>query len=192
MNLAVMGVLLALALFAAMVLLGMLGFNLRRWMHGKVEDESTLGVGSLDAAVFGLLGLLLAFTFSGAAGRFDERRALIAQEANEIGTAYLRINLLPAAAQPAMRDSFRRYVDARLAAYAKVEDFPASEAGFALADSLQTDIWNQAVAATGSGPSTAGMLFLPAVNDMFSITTTRKMARMTHPPLIIFVMRATR
>ena len=53
------------------------------------------GVGVIDGAVFALPGLLLAFTFSGAAARFDTRRHLIVEEANAIGTAYLRLDLLP-------------------------------------------------------------------------------------------------
>jgi hypothetical protein len=52
--------------------------------------------GAVAAAIFGLMGLLIAFTFSGAASRFDERRHLIVQEANAIGTFYLRLDLLPA------------------------------------------------------------------------------------------------
>src|SRR5262245_57741494 len=61
------------------------------------------GLGVVDGAVFGLLGLLVAFTFSGAAARFDLRRDLIVQETNAIGTAYLRLDLLPPAAQPPLR-----------------------------------------------------------------------------------------
>src|SRR5437879_73732 len=72
------------------------------------------GGGAVEAALFGLLGLLIAFTFSGAATRFDTRRQLIIDEANMIGTAYLRIDLLPADAQPALREKFRQYVDSRL------------------------------------------------------------------------------
>jgi hypothetical protein len=68
----------------------------------------------VDTAVFGLLGLLMAFTFSGAATRFEGRRHLIVEEANDIGTAYLRIDVLPAAAQPALREPFRQYLDSRL------------------------------------------------------------------------------
>ncbi len=54
--------------------------------------------------MFALLGLLVAFTFSGAASRFEDRRHLISEEANAIGTAYLRLDLLPSDAQPPLRD----------------------------------------------------------------------------------------
>ena len=109
--------LLAVGLFAAMVILQELGrrFALRR--AARDPEGARAGAGVVDGAIFALLGLLIAFTFSGAASRFDERRKLIVEEANAIGTAYLRIDLLPAAAQGEMRESFRRYLDARLAAY---------------------------------------------------------------------------
>ncbi len=67
----------------------------------------------MEGALFGLLGLLIAFTFSGAAGRFQSRRELITSETNTIGTAWLRLDLLPAAVQPSARESMRQYVDAR-------------------------------------------------------------------------------
>ena len=69
-------------------------------------DGLAKGSGAAEAAVFGLLGLLIAFTFSGAASRFEDRRHLITEEANAIGTAYLRIDLLPGDAQPASASCF--------------------------------------------------------------------------------------
>src|SRR5215218_3538314 len=86
------------------------------------DAEHSRSGGVMDGSVFGLLGLLLAFTFSGAASRFDDRRNLIVDEANAIGTAWLRIDLLPPSTQPAIRDGFRRYLDARLAAYRSLPD----------------------------------------------------------------------
>ena len=56
------------------------------------------------------MGLMIAFTFSGAAARYEMRRQLTVEEANAIGTAYLRLDLLPVASQPALREKFRRYV----------------------------------------------------------------------------------
>jgi hypothetical protein len=88
----------------------------------------TKGAGAAEAAVFGLLGLLIAFTFSGAASRFEDRRDLIAAESNAIGTAYLRIDLLPGDAQPDIGALFRRYADARLATYRDVADQTATQA----------------------------------------------------------------
>src|SRR4051812_9235058 len=69
------------------------------------------GSAAVQAAVAGLVSLLLAFTVSGAAQRFDMRRTLIVDEANAISTAYLRLDLVPDAARPPLQQKFRTYVD---------------------------------------------------------------------------------
>ena len=91
------------------------------------------------------LGLLLAFSFSGAASRFEDRRHLITAETNAIGTAYLRVDLLPADARPAMKELFRRYVDSRLATYRNPQDLAATKASLAEDGDLQGQIWAKAV-----------------------------------------------
>jgi hypothetical protein len=149
------------------------------------------GLSAVDGAVFGLMGLLMAFTFGSAAARFETRRDLIVEEANDIGTAYLRLDLLPAAQQPSLRDAFRRYVDVRLALYRKVADLESAKAELARMTDLQKEIWEGAVAAcreSGSQPAT--MLLLPALNAMIDITTVRTVALQTHQPTVIFVMLA--
>ncbi|HEX6722674.1 MAG TPA: hypothetical protein VF107_14000, partial [Burkholderiaceae bacterium] len=113
-NPAVVGSGFAVLLFLGIVLCLALGRWLRRRTISRPDGAGQLlNVASLEAAVFGLLGLLIAFTFSGALTRFDLRRAQVVDEANAIGTAYLRIDLLPASAQPRLRETFRQYVDAR-------------------------------------------------------------------------------
>jgi hypothetical protein len=175
--------------------LGMLLFleiGRRIAIRRQKEDSGTAGegIGAVDGAVFALLGLLIAFTFSGASSRFDTRRQLIVEETNSIGTAYLRLDLLPADAQSALRESFRRYLDARIEVYRKLPDVAAAKAHLAKADELQKQIWRQAVAASraeGALPA-ASILLLPALNAMIDITTTRTMATLMHPPAIVFVM----
>jgi hypothetical protein len=147
-------------------------------------------VGSLEAAVFALLGLIIAFTFSGALSRFDSRRVQVVQEANAIGTAWLRLDLLPAQAQPKLRATFRAYVDSRIATYRALPDIEGARHALALSRELQDEIWEQAVAATrppGVRPD-AAMLLVPALNDMFDITTARAAATQIHPPAIVYVM----
>ena len=165
----------------------------RRVARRRLKDQSaggSEGVGAVDGAVFALLGLLIAFTFSGASARFDTRRHLIVEETNNIGTAYLRLDLLPAEARRTLRENFRRYLDLRIEAYRKLPDIAAARELLGTATELQGDIWRQAIAASrmeGAAPS-APMLLLPALNAMFDITTTRTMASEMHPPAIVFVM----
>jgi hypothetical protein len=182
-------------LFALLLLAGMLlvleagrRVGLSRRATESADERS--GLGAVEGAVFALFGLLMAFTFSGAASRFSEKRMLIAEEVNDVGTAYLRIDLVPEEAQPALRDLFRQYVDSRLATYRKLPDMAAARVEMARSRKLGGEIWARAVAATrvqGSYPG-AGRLLLPALNSMLDIATTRTMALQAHPPGFIYVL----
>jgi hypothetical protein len=139
--------------------------------------------------VFGLFGLLVAFTFAAAASRFEARRELIVAEANEIGTAWLRLDLLPAAAQPSLRAKFRDYADARLAAFRDVADVEATQRDVERARALQGEIWAEAIAATGGATqSSTPMLVLSSLNSMFDVMTTRMMGARAHTPTVIIAL----
>jgi len=73
-----------------------IGFRIGLASSKRNNELAYEGTGTIDPAVFALLGLLLGFSFAGAMSRFDARRQLIVKEANTIGTAYLRVDLLPA------------------------------------------------------------------------------------------------
>jgi len=177
------------ALFLMMLVFLEVGRRIGARRLAQEPGGTPSGVGAVDGAVFGLLGLLVAFTFSGAAARFDTRRELIVEEANAIGTAYLRLDLLPPDAQSALRETFRRYVDSRLEVYRKLPDIAAAEAELSKSNALQKEIWEHAVAASRADASrSATMLLVPALNAMIDITTTRTMAAQMHPPLVIFAM----
>ncbi len=103
--------LVSLGLFIGMM--SLFGLGRRLGLSCSTKDDGK-GSGSLETAVFGLLGLLLAFTFSGAASRFEDRRHVIAEEANAIGTAYLRLDLLPQSAQTEIKPLVVQYTDMRL------------------------------------------------------------------------------
>jgi hypothetical protein len=170
-----------------MLLLLEIGRRLGR-RRREQDPEASLS-GAVDAAVFALLGLLVAFTFAGAAARFDERRQLVTEEANAIGTAYLRIDVLPEGAQAPLRDLFRRYVDSRLETYRRLPDIEAAMKEWDRSVEIQERIWASAVAACHeSGSSQAAMLLLPALNEMIDISTTRLMSTRIHPPTIVFIM----
>lgn len=190
MELALIASLATAGLFFGMLAFGEIGRRIGIKRLARDPEGLAKGVGAAEAAVFGLLGLLIAFTFSGAASRFEDRRHLITAEANAIGTAYLRVDLLPADAQPEVRDLFRRYLDIRSTVYRNAEDLPATKAKLAEAEELQRDIWDKAVKAsrTPGTPTQVPMLLLPALNEMIDITTTRAMATQNHPPLVVFLL----
>jgi hypothetical protein len=182
--------------FAAFLLLMLLASELGRRLGvaqiARDPEGLARGIGAAEAAVFGLLGLLLAFSFSGAASRFEDRRHLVTAEANAIGTAYLRLDLLSPDAQPELKELFRDYVDTRLSSYRDVADMEATLASLADDATIQSEIWTRAIAETTRPgmPTPPAMLLLPALNEMIDITTTRVMATRNHPPLVVFIMLA--
>lgn len=128
MNLWQSEITLALALLASLLLCVEIG----RWLGRRREDQhpgqpADDGAGPLDAAVFALVGLLIAFCFSRAASRLALRREMIVTHANSIRTAWLRIDLLPDDTQPALRQTLRDYVDVLLLARNASDRDPSPE-----------------------------------------------------------------
>ena len=167
----------ALLLLPAMILLLELGRRLRRRRTGGE------GSSAIEGAIFGLFGLLLAFTFSGAVSRYDNHRLLLTEEVNDIGTAYLRLDLLPPQMQPELRQLFRDYTNSRLGLFDAVGDEITPETL-----RLQGTIWQRATTAAsspGASPD-AVKLLLPAINDMIDITSTRQNAFNMHPPPVVY------
>jgi hypothetical protein len=188
-NFGLVGFLILIFVFACTLALLHLGRRIGIQRRAFDPEGAAAGLGTVEGAVFGLMGLLLAFTFSGAASRFEVRRQLIVEETNAIGTAYLRLDLLPLDRQPGLREDFRNYVDARLSVYRKLPDLEASRAETVKATALQGQIWSQAVAGCKELNSPAATsLVLSSLNEMIDITTTRAVALRAHPPAIIFLM----
>ena len=180
---------LALLLFGCILACLEVGRRLGRVRHLADPESARAGAVAVEGAVFGLMGLLIAFTFSGALQRWEVRRTLVVQEANDIGTAWLRLDLLPVKAQTPLRELFRRYLDSRLAVYERLPDPLAARAELAKSEILQREIWSSAVAAClRPDGERARLLLLPALNEMLDITTTRTMALLTHPPTVVYLL----
>lgn len=179
----------SIILFLGMVACLDFGYRIGCSSTRKTPDSAHEGIGAIEAAVFALLGLLLGFSFAGGISRLDTRRQLIVQEANAIGTAYLRLDELPAAEQPELRRLFHEYLDARLEVYGKLPDQHAVALELAHCAQLQQEIWTRAVTASRGDPTNnAARLLLPAINEMIDVTTTRTMALHTHLPSLIFAL----
>jgi hypothetical protein len=182
--------LVSLLLFFGMLISMEAGRRLAVTRRSKESEGERNSLGIIEGAIFAMFGLVVAFTFSGAASRFNEKRMLIAEEVNTIETAYLRVKLLSPVAQPELRELFRRYVDSRVATYSKLPDMEAAEREMGRYKQVQHEIWMKSVAASrlpDSHPD-AGKLLLPALNNMIDISTTRTMALRIHPPRVIFAL----
>ncbi|MBC7927657.1 MAG: DUF4239 domain-containing protein, partial [Bryobacteraceae bacterium] len=186
MNPATWAIAVAVGLFLGVLACLELGYRLARRQTEQPELAQE-GIGAIEAAVFALLGLLLGFSFAGGTTRLDSRRQLIVQEANAIGTAYLRLDLLGAADQPDMRGLFREYLEKRLRVYQVLPDLRATERELADAAGIQQRIWSRAIVASRADPThISSKLLLPALNEMFDVTSARTVALYTHLPALIF------
>lgn len=184
------------ALFAAFLFAGILGCMRLGWRIGRkrllsLGEDSQIGLGAVDGAIYGLMGLLIAFTFTGAATRFDARRNLVTEHANAIGTAWLRLDLLSGPDREKARDGFRRYVDTQLEIVRSAGDSKTSQGGVDQLSEIQKEIWEVLMHAVRNDKSQPlAQTVLPPANEMFDLTTSRLMAAQQHPPLAILIMLA--
>lgn len=149
--------------------------------------ESRKGLAAVDGVIFSLLGLLVAFTFYGAAERFDARRKLVIDEADAIGGAWSRLDLLDNDDRTALQELIRQYLDARLGTYRKPSQAAAAETSLARSLKLQDEIWQRGlVACAKPSPLPVANLLIPSLSEMFRVAYVRVTTARIHPPNIIF------
>ena len=146
-------------------------------------------IGTIQGAVLGLLGLLLAFSFAAAATRFIERQDLITQEANAIGTAYLRADLLEPPQRAELRAALRRYTEHRVTASRRLSAVPHPDV-LAEVERLHADIWRAASAGVVARPAVT-VAVLDPVNEVIGLHTTRLAAGRKHLPLPVTLLLVT-
>jgi hypothetical protein len=148
------------------------GYRFGKWRHSKRPDERDQPVGSMVGSILGLLALVLGFTFSLAASRFEARRQTVLEEANAIGTTYLRAGLLAEPEQSRTRDLLRNYVDVRIVRN-KLSDL--SEIVMR-SEAIHEQLWSQATAAAEKNPNSiiAGV-YLQSLNNLIDLHAKRVM-----------------
>ena len=145
------------------------GYRLGRYRHKRSEEEKESPVGSMAGATLGLLAFLLAFTFGLAANRFDTRRQLLLDEANALGTTWLRAGFVPEHRQE-IRALLREYVDVRLEG---VRSGKAQE-GMRRSEQLHNQLWAQAVDLAEKNPASIAVgLFVQSLNEVIDLHSKR-------------------
>ena len=148
------------------------GYRLGRYRRNRHEQEKETPVGTMVGATLGLLAFILAFTFGLAAARFDTRRQVLLDEANAIGTTYLRAGMLPERREE-IRALLRNYVDTRLEA---VRSGNIAE-GMRESENIQNDVWTHAIAVGEKNPNSIVVgLFVQSLNDMIDLHAKRVQA----------------
>ncbi len=175
--------------FALMLLAVEVGFRLGRRAESSTKPATKSQIAIVEAALLGILALLLGFTMSMAVSRFDARKQLVLAEANAIGTSYLRTRLLPAPDGPEIASLLRQYIQVRV-------QYGNSGDGLAPLDDLhtqtthlQTEIWTRAAAYAQKDPNPvkAGLL-LQSLNEAIDMETARWTAVQNHvPPNVIYI-----
>lgn len=165
------------ATLAVLLGAGEAGYRLGARFLARTSDPIRSQIGTIQAAMFGLLGLLLAFTFAMAAQRYDARKQLVLQESNAIGTTYLRARLLPEPERAEARRLLRAYVDERL----RLNDGESER--------LHAALWDLAAkSAERDARSVSSGLFIASLNEVIDLHSKRAVAIANHVPESILVL----
>ena len=148
--------------------------------------------GSIQGAVLGLLGLLLGFSFAMAVGRHDTRRLLAVEEANSIGTTWLRTEFLGETRAAEARELLRRYTGHHLQAYRTANDPAAFSKLMAESTGIQNQLWKIASEAAAEKPDAVTASFINTLNETIDLQTSRIAASRNHVPgavwLLLFIV----
>lgn len=176
------------ALFVICLGLGMeLGYRLGRWRHAQTTDEKEQPVGAMVASILGLLALVLGFTFSLAASRFDARRMAVLEEANAIGTTALRARLLHEPQRSQILGYLREYANMRVKAVQQGgKDAPEA---LTRSEELHELLWQEAgAAAAQDNHSIVTGIFIQSLNEVIDLHATRILLGMrSRIPLVIWI-----
>ncbi len=166
---------------------GQLGFLSARRTSLNAAESTAFGV--VQTTAFTLLSLLLAFSFSLALSRYDARRELVTKEANAIGTAILRTDLLYPEAGTQERALLNDYLNERLTYLSSSSEAEQAAAETRAAD-LQHRMWTIAASEVQRGRrSTATPLFVASLNDVIDISLMQRAAQRAHvPDLIVYIL----
>lgn len=171
--------LIGIALFLTL----MLFFRLGLWLRSRTthHDARTDDEGYLLSAALALLGLLIAFTFSLALNRYDSRRTLVVQEANAIGTAWLRAGLTDKQDGRTLQRSIARYADIRLRLPQSSNQEEATKIE-AESTKSQMILWQDMKTDIATLPAPIATTLITAINEMFDVAAARKAERAAHIP----------
>jgi len=152
--------------FVVMCLSAQAGLFLRRrWL--RPEDGTDEDFGLIVSATLTLLGLIIGFSFSMAVGRYDQRKNYEEEEANAIGTEYLRAGLLPAADAVKVRALLKSYLDERILFY-KTRDQDELLRTNAATAQLQNELWAAVSTSAGAQPTPVTALAVAGMNDVLN------------------------
>ncbi len=162
------------------------------WVLGRrrpLDDEVRSDFSTILAATLTLLGLMIGFSFSMAVSRYDQRKDYEEAEANAIGTAYVRADLLPAGPAAAVRTLLSSYLDERILAYTTNDQSKLPEID-ARSAQLQADLWSAVHAPANANPTPVIALAVSGMNDVLNSQGYTQAANRNRIPTAAWVLLA--
>jgi hypothetical protein len=187
------GLLIAIILFFVLIIATAIGYRFGIRQAPITNDVNRSQFATIQGALLGLLALLLGFTFAMTISRFDTRKNLVLEEANAIGTTYLRAQLLPDPYNAEVSDLLRQYIDVRLDFYNAGVDEKKLRAATEQTELLHRQLWSRATAGAkvDSHSITTG-LFIQSLNEVIDLHEKRIIALRNRVPdsvmLLLFIV----
>jgi hypothetical protein len=175
-------------LLAAMLVAIEVGYRAGAALRKRQPKQSGLDLGTIQGAVLGLLGLLLAFTYSYVSGRAEMRKQAVVEEANAIGTAYLRTQLMAEPIRSELREALRVYAQTRIIDDEVAGNREKFQVAVTASAQAQDKLWPIVAKLDGKKSTPADALMIAAVNEVLDMHTRRVAATRDRLPAPVFLL----
>ncbi|WP_264520725.1 hypothetical protein [Flavobacterium sp. N1994] len=176
----------SLLLFILMISATFIGVKIGNKINNNKQSKKNL---TETSAHIGLLFFLLAFTFGMSGSRYDDRRAIVVEEANDIGTAILRSDLYPDSERELFRKDFKQYVESRIAYYQVGSNTKDIEKADSISQTISSRLWHRASELSKEPTNlSATQQMIPALNTMIDASTSRLAGEKAKVPESILMM----
>jgi prepilin signal peptidase PulO-like enzyme (type II secretory pathway) len=177
--------------FVLMVTATEVGFRLGRKFEARAPASIKSQISTVEAAILGVLALLLGFTMSMAVFRFDLRRQLMLDEANAINTSCLRAQLLPAPEALEIASLLGQYINVRVQYGTAGNELERLNSLHTRTRQLQAELWTRLVSYAQNDPNPVRTgLLLQSLNQAFDLEAARWMAFQNHVPESVIYVNA--
>ena len=163
--------LLDLSTFLIFLLFFEIGYLIGKYRRSKEDQKNNEVISPVTASILGLFAFLIAFSFNMAAQKFDTRKQNVLIEANAIGTAYLRADLLQDPYGSKIKELLREYTDIRLKIVPSIEEEEAGHIKRSL--ELHNQLWNEVMKASKESKDAAIELMVVSINEVFDMHSNR-------------------
>lgn len=173
---------------AILLLAHEIGFRLRVLAKNRDDKEWEKQVHDTRNQIAILLSLLIGFSMAMALSRFDQRKQLVIDEANAIGTAYLRASMQAEPIRSTAPGLLRDYVDSRIAIFGNAAEENERNSAVQRSRQIQDQLWSEVTIEAQQTPTPIVAIYVSALNDMIDLDGKRVAARLNRIPMDIWML----